>query len=473
MNIFHISAECFPVAKVGGLADVVGALPKYQNKGGISSSVIMPFYNVDFTRKNEFDLVYSDSFNMDHDLIIFKILKLNDPEFGYDLYLVDIPHLLYTDYVYSHDDAYRFLAFQIASLEFLKTQEVDIIHCHDHHSGLVPFMMSYAYRFDQFKTTPSIFTMHNGEYHGSFSYDKFRFLPDFDHHYQGLLDWDGVINPLATAIKCAWRVTTVSPSYMDELKHSSKGLEMLIHHEWNKCSGILNGIDSEVWDPRKDPLLDSHYNLRNFKSGKRKHKEELAEVYNLNPEWPLFIFIGRLVGEKGADLIASGIYGALSQYDLNILILGSGEDNVEWDLNSLRDRFPGKYNTYIGYNEKLAHTMYAASDFILMPSRVEPCGLNQMYALRYGSIPIVSAVGGLKDTIVDIEDDGFGFIMRNINPEAIYRSIGRAYELSKDNKRMNQIIRRIMKIDHSWEASAKEYQELYKSVNEKVESTSE
>jgi len=329
--------------------------------------------------------------------------------------------------------------------------------------GLVPFMASYCPQFRRLSQIPTILTIHNAQYQGQFGWDKLHYIPAFDLWKSGQLDWKGSINPLAAAIKCAWRVTTVSPSYLDEISYKANGLEDLFAQERSKCVGILNGIDNEVWDPLSDSMLDKNYNIRTVDSGKKANKKALCEVFNLDPEKPLFTFIGRLVGEKGADLLPEIFYNALIQSngELNILLLGSGDPQVEARLAQLKDVFPGSYNAYIGYNEKLSHQVYAGGDFLLMPSRVEPCGLNQMYALRYGTIPVVRRIGGLKDTVIDIGDGGFGICHDQTSVWDVGDAIGRAFEIYLDQKRVKEIRKFMMQLDHSWDKAAQQYINLY------------
>lgn len=465
MTIFHISAECYPVAKVGGLGDVVGALPKYQNKLGEASSVIMPFYDNKFTRSNIFETVHVGKLQLGM-LMDFRILTLKNNELGFDIYFVDVPYLLYKEYVYSDNDTGRFLAFQIAALNWLVQLKVkpDIIHCHDHHTGLIPFMMSQCYAYQKLRSTPSVITVHNGQYQGWFSHDLVHLIPPFDFNKVGLLDWNKIINPLASGIKCAWKVTTVSPSYMEELKYAANGLEFLLQSESHKCVGILNGIDTAVWNPKTDDYLVKNYTTQSVESGKKANKAWVCEQFGLNPELPLFVFIGRLVGEKGADLLPFVFDAVLKSKKLSIVMLGSGDGAVENQLDGLKQAHEGFYNNYIGYNEKLAHILYAAADFILMPSRVEPCGLNQMYALRYGTVPIVNSIGGLKDTIVDVGEKGFGIRHSGPTVHEVVHAIGRAIEFTEFTEHFKKNRKQIMQIDHSWDASAKTYINLYHSI---------
>ncbi len=467
MKILHISAECYPIAKVGGLADVVGALPKYQNSSRVTSQVMMPFYNNTFTKTYDFTSVYKGQITLGTTNVSYEIKVQRNNSLGFEVFFVSIPKLLFTEYVYSTNDADRFLAFQIASLDWLLQwkEKPDIVHCHDHHTGLIPFMMTQSYDFKSLRAIPSILTIHNAQYQGWLSYEKLAYIPDFDKIHIGLLDWDHQINQLAAAIKCAWRVTTVSPAYMEELTEKANGLASLLKHEKNKCVGILNGIDTQVWNPETDPLLQKNYVSRIVQSGKKANKNYLCKRFALDSNKPLFIFIGRLVGEKGADLLPEVFDQILQEGKSTVLLLGSGENDIETQLISLKEKYKNTYNSFIGYDEELAHIMYAGADFLMMPSRVEPCGLNQMYALRYGTIPVVRAIGGLKDTIVDIQKGGFGILHQEVLVLDIVQAVTRAEQLYQNQSKFRKIRSSIMAIDHSWNASAKAYINLYKSLN--------
>jgi starch synthase len=313
---------------------------------------------------------------------------------------------------------------------------------------------------------PTILTIHNAQYQGWMGWDKSIYIPAYDTWKQGQLDWNGTINPLASGIKCAWKVTTVSHSYMAELSYNSNGLEKLFEYEKGKCYGILNGIDNDVWNPKTDTYIQHHFTFKSVTKGKQKNKAAICEQFRLNPELPLFVFIGRLVGEKGADLLPEICSVALNNnlQEINILILGSGESNVENNLQSMQHFYNGNFNSYIGYNEKLAHNIYAGADFLLMPSRVEPCGLNQMYAMRYGTIPIVRRTGGLRDTVLDIGDGGFGICHDNTSVYDVNYSITRAIDLFNDKEKYDSVRHIAMQIDHSWDKIAKEYITVYQSL---------
>jgi starch synthase len=471
MKIFHLSAECYPVAKVGGLADVVGALPKYQNQAGLHAAVVMPYYNRKFVQENEFDTVFQSSTLLGTRRLYFEILKEKTDKLGFELFLVKIPGLLDREEIYSYpDETEQFIAFQIAFLDWISysQQTPDIIHCHDHHSGLVPFLLYHSRLYTRLANTATILTIHNGQYHGAFGWDKLSYLPEIDLSVTGLLDWAGGINPLATAVKCCWRYTTVSPSYLEELSISSNGLEYLFYIERAKGQGIINGIDTQVWNPETDPMIAQTFSIAQLAKGKQANKEALCTRFGLSTAKPLISFIGRLVIEKGADLIAEAIERSLMEhpYGFNFLVLGTGDKETEKELLRLMEFYPEQCSIFIGYDENLAHQVYAGSDFLLMPSRVEPCGLNQLYSLRYGTMPIVRSIGGLKDTVIDFGDEGgYGIRFNNAAIEDMCEAISRALVLYSKPKQLQMLRKLMMNLNFSWDRSAKEYITLYESLN--------
>jgi starch synthase len=470
MRIYHLSAECYPVAKVGGLADVVGALPKYQKQAGLDAAVVMPYYDRKFVRENEFETVFQSATWLGTRRLYFEILKEKTDKLGFELYLVKIPGLIDRENVYMYpDEREQFIAYQIAFLDWISysQQTPDIIHCHDHHTGLVPFLLYHSKLYTRLKNVATVFTIHNGQYHGAFGWEHLTWLPEIDLTQTGLLDWNGGINPLAAAVKCCYKYTTVSPTYLEELSYNSNGLEFLFYLERAKGVGIINGIDTEVWNPATDPMITERYNAAKVTPGKQANKEALCTRFNLSVDLPLISFIGRLVVEKGADLIAKALEQSLLENPggVNFFILGAGDEEMEKDLQLLKGKYPANCNVFIGYNEDLAHLVYAGSDFLLMPSRVEPCGLNQLYSLRYGTMPIVRATGGLKDSVIDFGDkDGYGIRFIQASIEDICYSISRALDVYADAKKMLQLRKRMMALDFSWDISARKYIEVYQSI---------
>lgn len=459
--------ECYPVAKVGGLADVVGALPKYLNKiDGIEASVIMPWYNKPFVRDHSFETVFDGWIHQNQNTLQVTVMKETTNVLGFDLYLVKIPGLLDRENPYGYrDESYQFLAFQHGVLHWLTAMKIrpDVLHCHDYHTGLVPFMIENCPEFKFLKGVKTIGTIHNGEYQGQMKWEMLDYFPWYHGDKIGLLDWDGYINPLAAMIKVCHAFNAVSEGYLHELFQNFKGLESLVQQEHAKAYGIINGIDTEVWNPETDTFLDFNFDNENALTGKWKNKEALCNEYGLNPDLPLVSFIGRFAGEKGADLLPDIVQKIIRQTNggLSIMILGSGENQVEQQLNEL-SRTHANFALELGYKEYLSHKIYASSDFLLMPSRVEPCGLNQMYAMRYGTVPIVRFTGGLRDTVADISTAGSGINFGNASADDAVHAIRRGLQIYPKKEIMDSLVHQNMNYDFSWEKSAEKYLEMYR-----------
>lgn len=467
MRIFNLSMECYPVAKVGGLADVVGALPKYLNKiEGVEASVIMPWYNKPFVHEHQFEIVFDGWIHQSVHTFQVQVMKERSQTLGFDLYLVKIPGLLDRDNPYGYwDESQQFLAFQHGVLHWLSAMQIrpDVLHCHDYHTGLVPFMIENCPEFNFLKGVKTIGTIHNGEYQGQMRWEMASYMPWFYGEQWGLLDWAGYINPLAAMIKCCSAFNAVSGGYMQELFHNFRGLESLVQQEYDKAFGIINGIDTEVWNPETDAFLEVNFNKNNALEGKWKNKKELCEEYQLNPDLPLFSFIGRFAGEKGADLLPEIVRKSIQDTNgsLNVMILGSGDKNIENQLSDLKNTYTN-FALDLGYKEYLSHKIYASSDFLLMPSRVEPCGLNQMYAMRYGTVPIVRYIGGLRDTVEDISTGGSGINFGNATAEDTVNAMKRALHIYHEQGLMDQLVYSNMGFNFSWEESANRYLVLYR-----------
>lgn len=468
MTIFHLSAECYPVAKVGGLGDVVGALPKYLVNAGVDAKVILPFYDKKFTQTHSFETVFEGHSNLGNQAFTFQVLKEKTNVLGFELYLIKIPGLLDRPDVYSYpDEIEQFISYQISVLEWVIAEnlKVDLFHCHDHHSGLVPFLIKYSTRFDSLRDIPSVLTIHNAQYQGWFGWDKFFYLPQVDVSKTGLLEWGGCINSLAAAVKSCWMFTTVSPGYLEELKINSNNLEHLFEMEHYKGLGIINGIDPEVWNPKTDKMIPHNFTATTVKKGKDANKNALCAEFGLDNTKPLITFIGRLVLEKGADILPYIFSSCLERFkgEVNFLVLGSGEKEIEHALKNIP--VSNNYNVFIGYDEQLSHRIYAGADFILMPSRVEPCGLNQLYALKYGTIPVVRSTGGLKDTVIDIEEhNGYGICFANTNSQDVTQAIQRSILVFKNDKQLAALRKKAMGLNFSWNQSATQYMQLYNSL---------
>lgn len=475
MRILHISMECYPAAKYGGLGDVVGALPKYLNQMGMDTSVVMPFHHTKWLLQQQFREVFAGHVRMHQDYVWFNILAVESADLGFPLYVVNIPGYFDRPGVYGPleggwygDEIRRNLLFQQAVLKWVVDMQWKprVLHCHDHHTGLIPFMVKYCPEFDSLRDMPTVFTIHNGAYHGSFGWNLVHLLPYFYAEARGLLDWNNAICPLAAGIKCCWRLTTVSKGYLEELRHDSNGMEALIRHEWPKAVGIVNGIDTKVWDPATDPHIAYHYDGKDVTIFKQKNKNRVLDRFRIIPDLPIITYIGRLVSEKGADLLPDTIRNLRAMgVRAGFVILGTGDKPLMETFDRLRHEHSGYVDVSLEYNEKLAHQLYAGSDFLIMPSRVEPCGLNQMYACRYGTVPIVRSVGGLRDTIPDIgERGGRGIRFDQFTVEDASFAVVRATHLYANAEALETLRRHIMSVDFSWERSAGEYLNLYREL---------
>ncbi|MFU8811547.1 MAG: glycogen synthase [Balneolaceae bacterium] len=480
MNITYVSAECYPAAKAGGLGDVVGSLPKALMEQGHEAVVVIPKYETDWIVAAQTETIFEGKVPVGVERYSFSIDRVTNPDLGFTFLLVDLPGLfdrkgVYIDpwsgYAYK-DERTRFFTFQIAVLEWLTSAEnkPDVVHCNDHHTALIPFMMSECHRYEVFRSTPTVLTIHNGEYQGQYDMNTYADLPVFDLSRIGLLEWDGRLNSLAAGIKTAWQVTTVSEGYMQELLQDCHGLEQLLQQEQQKTRGIVNGIDNGVWDPATDPYLPHHYSKKTVTAGKKKNKQALCSMFEFDPDRPLISFIGRLVLEKGADLIPGMVRRFHDQQiAASFLVLGTGSPSLHDIFEQLNRQMEGLFNSRLEYNEGLAHRIYAGSDYLMMPSRVEPCGLNQMYAMRYGTIPIVRAVGGLADTVTDIATDGgYGFAFDHATVDDFEHTMQRAVDYYGKKTLFKKTQKQIMSLDFSWRASVNQYIELYQELKSKA-----
>ncbi len=458
------------MAKAGGLADVAGALPKYQNKIGHNAKVIMPMHRTKFLYNNSWEVVHKGGFYFNGAHTDFTVIKESTDKLGFNLFCIDINGMLDREQIYGYDDDYlRYTAFQVATLTWIANWQhrPDLLHVHDHHTGLIPFMLKHCYSYQHLSNIPVVFTIHNAQYQGWMDWSNSNLIPEWDAWKGGLLEWDNMINPLASAVKCADKVTTVSRGYMRELMYEANGLENLFRMEAGKCSGIINGIDFEVWNPGTDTFISDNFLPKTVDAGKAKNKKMLCKQFDFNPELPLFIFIGRLVAEKSADLLPEFIVQAFARAreHFSLLILGSGDKQIEHILGSMNDRWIGYYNSRMEYNETLSHQMYAGADFLLMPSRVEPCGLNQLYAMRYGTVPVVRRTGGLQDTVKDFGDEGgYGVCFNQASVYDMLSAFERCLGVYDQKETLEKMRHTMMEINNSWEASAQKYIDLYTNI---------
>lgn len=464
MEVVHVASESLPLVKTGGLADVVFGLARSQQKNN-KVKIILPLY------KKIKDKYYDKLEELGYFYTSEKYVGLYELKVdGLNFILIDNEEMFGSDEIYSYgNDTDRYAFYNWAVLDTLGYLELipDVIHLHDWHTGLLPLLLKqYHMRDERYQSIKTIFTIHNFAFQGIASLDK-RF--EYRLEESGYYELDGNINFLKTAIACSDKITTVSPSYRDELlvDNTYPSLRTVLESRSEDFVGILNGIDYDYFDPKHDPLIKCNYNGRNYKKSKRLNKQALYEQFGIDCDLdkPLFCLISRLTEQKGLNMLLEKL-DDLAGLDISIFILGSGDKHFESQFES-RFEWRNNCNIYIGYNEELAHQLYAASDFLIMPSLFEPCGLSQMIAMRYMTLPIVREVGGLKDSVYPynkytLEGNGFSFY----NPYAgeLYDTINLALELYNDKKAMSQIIKNAYKSDYSFNLPCSQYLELYESA---------
>ena len=475
MKILMVASESRPFSKTGGLADVTYSLSLELVKMGEEVSIITPFYrsikNKNYDRaENICSFVISMSWR-NQTATIFKIV-----ENGITFYFVDNEHYFGRDHLYGdNDDHEKFAFFALAVREFLYRQNdaPDIVHVHDWHAGMLPCLMrEHDHGKWFFRNTKIVVSIHNPAFQGLM--DKFVLgdlygLPD-SLFESGKVRLKGAVSSLKTAIVYADKITTVSPNHRYELltPEGSMGLDGVLSLREYDFVGILNGIDYEEFNPHTDKLIPYPYTSVNFAKNKALNKRALFEQLHIyDYAQPLFSMVSRVTWQKGLDVLFPACE-ALLQRGCNIILLGSGEYRYEEAMNDLQRRYPNNVAVYIGYNDELAHKIYAASDFFMMPSLFEPCGLGQMIAQRYGTLPIVRYTGGLKDSVIGYdghnEDCANGYGFNDFTRDAMVNTCLWAYENSANQELLNQLKKNAMKTDNSWKKSAKEYLRLYKQI---------
>lgn len=494
MNILFAASEAFPFIKTGGLGDVVHSLPIALNQLGDDVRLVLPAYrdvlaSVDSLKELGFwDL---PGVGVTHRV---RILQAHHDGLADYLYLVDVPSLFDragNPYVHSDgfnwtDNAERFTVFNRAVAQMAKgipgtDWHPDVVHCHDWQTGLVPAFLSMTH-----PRPKTVFTIHNLAYDGHFSHTDFASLslppewwsPEYVEFYGGF-------SMLKAGMVFSDQVTTVSPTYAREICTPEYGYRFagVLQHLGDRLSGILNGIDLDVWNPETDEHLVANYAIDHKGNSKGGNKGDSkawvkAKLANKNAllkkarlpvtKAPVMGFIGRLVEQKGVDLITESLAKLFSTTDAVIIILGSGDSEYETELIELAEKYPSRLHVHIGYSEELAHQVEAGCDLFLMPSRFEPCGLNQMYSLRYGTPPVVTFTGGLADTVTDSsamalkDKTANGFVFHELSAEALLSAIKRALVLYRRPQQWQQICETGMQQELGWESSANKYQKLYK-----------
>lgn len=468
MRVAVISAEAVPYSKTGGLGDVAGALPKALKAVGIDSVLITPCY---WQTKGEhlWDTAIHD-LNVDWRGGIYPAKAFYSEANGSPTFLIDAPSYFHRDSIYGYrEDHERFAFFNHAALVLLKRigAAPDIVHLNDWHCGFAAVEIASARRWDPYwQNTRTVFSIHNMAYQGGFGMDDLWKFGFGDAFQQNAFALDGHASAMKAGLAVSDILSTVSPTYAKEIQTAEYGygLEWLTRQRSDRLIGITNGVDYDVWNPETDKDIPVNFNLSDL-SGKAECKKALLEHFSLpvDLERPIFANITRLTAQKGIDLMMQ-VAGDIIAAGAYVISLGSGEKKYEEFWQALRNYAPQQVGIYRGYNEPLAHFIEAGADMFMMPSKFEPCGLNQMYSLRYGTIPIVRAVGGLQDTVqnwdaVTASGNGFKF-----GPYRADRFLERIYEALfaySDKEAWSVIQQNGMREDHSWENAARKYVQLY------------
>ena len=479
MNILFVASEVVPFAKSGGLADVAGALPKALKKLGHDIRIVMPrYYIID---KKKYDLkAVSGSLGVSMGAqgeLWAEIFESVLPDSDVPVYFIEHEGFFGRKGLYDEDGCgymdndNRFIFFSKAAMQLAKKLHFkpDIIHCNDWHTAPIPLLLNTNYAFDpNFAHTASVLTLHNLQHQGRFYKGSMDVLGvGWEHfNYEELEDFGGV-NLLKGGIVHADAINAVSRKYAQEIKTQEFGwgMESVIQTHQNKLFGILNGVDYDEWNPAIDTFIAKNYDIGKM-AGKKACKKDLQKTFDLpqKPDVPLIGLVGRLADQKGITLLSQAIWQLLHM-DIQIVLLGTGEKWAEGFFSDIAQKYPDKFACYIGYRNDLAHQIEAGSDFFLMPSLFEPCGLNQIYSLRYGTLPIVRATGGLDDTIENYDStsgNGTGFKFYDATSDALLGTVTWAVETwYNDPKAIKQLIKNAMSAEFSWEDAAKAYEDIY------------
>lgn len=474
MKILFVTSEAMPFIRTGGLGDVAGALPKSFLKLGQDARVILPFY------KDEIKSTYSDNFRFVGSTYVelgWRKQYCGVYEAVYDgitYYFVDNEYYFKRKGLYGHfDDGERFAFFSKAVLEALKLVDFypDVLHANDWHTALTPVFLDVFYREDdRFKNIKTVFTIHNIEFQGKFGTELIQDMLGLPEGAGNLVLNSGVLNYMKGGIEASSAVTTVSETYATEIMDPfySYGLEGILSERSFKLHGVVNGIDTKLYDPATDKALFVNFDKKTVAEKKKENKKALCELLNLayDENRPMIAMVTRLTEQKGLDLVAS-VIDEIMQADVQVVVLGTGDWKYENLVKRVESEYPTKFRGILQFSSDLASKLYGASDLFLMPSKFEPCGLSQMIAMTYGSVPIVRETGGLKDTVEAYNPEqktGRGFTFKTYNCYDMLDAVWRAYACYHDKDNWNQVVDNAMSGDYGWEASAKKYLDIYKSI---------
>ena len=490
MKILIASSEVVPFSKTGGLADVAGALPRYINELGHEVAVFMPAYRSIYDAGIEFqDTGVKFQIALGSKIADGRLLAAKIPGNNVTYYAIenqsyfDRPSLYGEDGQDYPDNCERFVFFSRAVLECVRLLDwqPELIHANDWQTGLIPaYLKTELASVAFYENIASLITIHNLAYQGSFwHWDMLLTGIDWKHFNWLEMEFFGRLNLLKTGLAFADCINTVSPTYAVEIQSEQQGcgLDGVLRHRSDVLSGILNGIDPGQWDPKTDPHLAVNYDVSSWENGKAACKRSLQQQQNLSvdADVPLIGIVSRLASQKGWSLIIPVMEAWLAQRDVQWVVLGTGQAEYHLALEDLQRRYPGKLAVQLAFSNPLAHQIESGSDMFLMPSEYEPCGLNQMYSLTYGTIPIVRSTGGLADTVIDAtastleNSTANGFCFENFDIDSLNTAVSRAVEMFGDDKTWSQLVKTAMQQDWTWSASAKKYCRLYEqTINVKL-----
>ncbi len=473
MNILYVASEATPFIKTGGLADVAGSLPYALQAQGHNVTVVMPFYS-QIGQELKDKMIKIAEFYVDLQWRRQYAGVLEYKEEGLTYLFIDNKFYFDRHAIYGlGDDGERFVFFNKAVVQMIRKLDInlDIVHANDWHCGLVPLYIKDFAKGDNFyNTIKSVYTIHNLKYQGVFPASLLALTGlTIDYFNEEGLKFYDSINFMKAGIVYCDALTTVSQSYSEEIRYSFYGenLEGIIRKHEYKLSGIVNGIDYDVYNPKTDKRIPYNFDARAL-ANKKKNKKELQKKFKLpqRDDVPLISMVSRLVAMKGLDLVRY-ILDELLQEDVQFVVLGTGDQEYENMFRGFQWKYPEKMSAHIYFDEDESHLVYAGSDLFLMPSLAEPCGISQLISLRYGTIPIVRETGGLRDTVIAYNKytgEGNGFSFSNYNAHELLFAVKDALELYKDKTEFRKLMRAAMKADHSWKSSSQKYTELYKSI---------
>lgn len=470
MKVLICASEGAPFAKTGGLADVIGALPKALKQKGVDARVIMPYYK----KIKEKQIAYYKGYayvrigsRMEYVGIFHAVHE------GIDFYFVDNDRYFYRDTFYGFgDDGERFAFFDFAVLEALRVIDFfpDILHCNDWQTGLIPYIKkANYYSYYEYNRIKTVYSIHNIQYQGIYPMDimQILFMP-----YSNSLEFEGCVNFMKAAIMESDAITTVSPTYKDEVLTDYYGYKLnnILGLRYYDFHGIINGIDVAKFDPQTDKHIYTNYDISTVTKGKKDNKIKLLKEFGLDStqDVPVFGLVSRLVDQKGVDLLMPIIDEVIQHSNAKFILMGSGEKVYEDFFRNTEAKYPERFKCFIGYSDPIAQKIYAGTDIFLMPSKFEPCGLGQMIAMRYGTLPLVRETGGLKDTVLpynQYEKTGTGFTFTNFNAHDLKEVMFLAIDTYNNKKAdWKKLVQQAMEKDYSWESSALVYINLFKKL---------